>query len=105
MNPNNQKRRGAATVFGIAVVGLGVFGWMLTSKGKGSPGMGRGSGPLTFHKDVAPIVYEKCSYCHRPGEAAPFSLLSYADVAQRVKKIQEVTARRLMPPWLAEHGY
>ena len=55
--------------------------------------------PLTFNKDIAPIVYARCAPCHRPGEIGPFSLLSYADVKQRTTLIADVTARRVMPPW------
>jgi hypothetical protein len=57
---------------------------------------------VTFSQDVAPIVYKRCAGCHRPGEAAPFSLLTYEDVAKRGKLIAAVTASRLMPPWRAE---
>src|SRR5437016_6266802 len=56
----------------------------------------RPRGTLTFNKDVAPIVFERCARCHRPGQAAPFSLLSYSDVKKRAKQIVEVTARRYM---------
>jgi hypothetical protein len=58
--------------------------------------------PVTFNKQIAPIVYNNCSSCHRPGEAAPFSLLSYQDVAKRGKLIAAVTKSRYMPPWKAE---
>ena len=56
---------------------------------------------LTFNKDLAPIVFDRCGYCHRPGQAAPFALLSYADVKKRGTLIAQVTARRYMPPWHA----
>src|ERR1043165_940784 len=59
----------------------------------------------TFNKDIAPIVYENCANCHRPGEVAPFSLLTYADASKRAKLIATVTERRYMPPWKAEPGY
>jgi len=65
----------------------------------------RVAGTLTFNKDVAPIVFDRCAYCHRPGQAAPFVLLSYAEVKKRATQIAEVTARRYMPPWLPETGY
>ena len=55
----------------------------------------------TFARDVAPIVYEHCAVCHRPGQAAPFSLLSYDDVKKRGALIVSVTSRRYMPPWHA----
>lgn len=56
----------------------------------------------TFTKDVAPIVFEQCAVCHRPGEAAPFALLSYQDVKKRGKLIAHVTQSRQMPPWKAD---
>ncbi len=59
-------------------------------------------GPVTFSENVAPIVYKRCAGCHRPGEAAPFSLLSYDDVAKHGKLMAAVTAARIMPPWKAE---
>lgn len=40
----------------------------------------RPRGTLTFSKDVAPIVFDQCARCHRPGQPAPFNLLSYSDV-------------------------
>jgi hypothetical protein len=59
---------------------------------------------VTFNKQIAPIVYRNCSECHRPGEAAPFSLLSYEDVAKRAKLIAAVVGSRQMPPWKAEEA-
>ena len=53
----------------------------------------------TFARDVAPLIFEHCAPCHRPGEIGPFSLLTYRDVRQRATQIAEVTSRRLMPPW------
>jgi hypothetical protein len=58
--------------------------------------------PVNFNQDVAPVIYEKCSRCHRPGQSAPFPLMSYEDVAKRGKLIAAVTASRYMPPWKAE---
>ena len=50
-------------------------------------------------------MYANCATCHRPGEAAPFSLLSYSDVKGRARQIAEVTATRYMPPWPPEPGH
>ncbi|HEV8415938.1 MAG TPA: tetratricopeptide repeat protein [Bryobacteraceae bacterium] len=61
--------------------------------------------PLTFARDIAPIVYRNCAPCHRPGEAGPFPLLSYQDVKKHAPEISEVTTRRVMPPWAPEAGY
>src|SRR5580692_11587812 len=60
---------------------------------------------VTFSETIAPIVYQNCVTCHRPGEAAPFSLISYDDVKKRGALIATVTKSRYMPPWHAEHGY
>ena len=57
---------------------------------------------VTFNRDIAPIVFHNCATCHRPGEAAPFSLLSYTDVKKHALQIAEVTRLRIMPPWLPE---
>src|SRR5256714_9438730 len=59
----------------------------------------------TFNKHIAPILYQHCAGCHRPGEVAPFSLLTYEDAAQRAKLIASATERRFMPPWKPEPGY
>src|SRR6476659_4352943 len=59
---------------------------------------------VTFNKDVAPIVFANCAPCHRPGEVAPFSLLTYDDAMKHGRTIAAVTAKRFMPPWLPEHG-
>jgi hypothetical protein len=57
---------------------------------------------VTFTEHVAPIVLNVCATCHRPGEAAPFSLLTYDDVRKRGKLIATVTQSRYMPPWHAD---
>src|SRR5579884_1456289 len=60
--------------------------------------------PVTFNRDIAPIVWRRCASCHRPGEIAPFSLLTYADVKRHATQIGIVTAKRLMPPWKPVRG-
>ena len=62
-------------------------------------------GTVTFNHQIAPIMYEHCASCHRPGQAAPFSLLSYQDVAKRAQLIRAVTQTRYMPPWHATPDY
>ena len=61
--------------------------------------------PLTFTRDIAPIVFTHCTPCHRPGQAAPFSLLTYGDVRAELDEIADHTRDRLMPPWLPEPGH
>jgi len=61
--------------------------------------------PVTYNKDIAPILFEHCAACHRPGEAGGFSLLTYADGRKRRRLIEQVTRSRYMPPWLPEPGF
>ena len=56
---------------------------------------------VTFTKDVAPILYNRCVDCHRPGEIAPMSLLTYNEARPWAKAIKEKVLDRSMPPWLA----
>src|SRR5262249_59126357 len=60
----------------------------------------------TFSKDVAPIFYKNCTGCHRPGEIAPMSLLTYKDARPWVRSISTRVANGSMPPWHADpaHG-
>lgn len=59
----------------------------------------------TYTKHVAPILFDHCATCHRPGEAAPFALLNYQDAQSRANQIADVTSTRYMPPWLPEPGF
>ena len=71
----------------------------LTAASKGKSG-------LTYTKDVAPILNNRCVECHRPGEVAPMSLLSYKQVRPWAAAVKEKVLSRTMPPWLADpnHG-
>ena len=59
---------------------------------------------ITFSKQVAPILWNNCASCHRPGEIGPFPLLTYKDVAKRAEFIKQITQDRRMPPWKPEPG-
>src|SRR5437016_4082269 len=59
----------------------------------------------TFNKDVAPILYKNCATCHRPGEVAPFSLLTYSDAKRWAPMIAQATANHIMPPWKAASDF
>jgi tetratricopeptide (TPR) repeat protein/mono/diheme cytochrome c family protein len=63
------------------------------------------TGAVTFASDIAPIVFDNCVSCHRPGGPAPFSLLSYEDVKGRADRVADVVRRRYMPPWKPEPGH
>ncbi len=62
--------------------------------------------PLTFHKDVEPILQQHCQSCHRPGEIAPMPLLTYQEARPWAKAIRASVQQKLMPPWFADpaHG-
>jgi hypothetical protein len=62
------------------------------------------SGEITFD-DVAPILHQKCAECHRPGQVAPFSLLTYEDTIGWGEMIKEVVLDGRMPPWHADPAY
>jgi hypothetical protein len=64
-----------------------------------------GGPPPTFTKDVAPILQQHCQTCHRPGEAAPFSMLTYADTKPWALMIRQVVTHKMMPPWFADPKY
>src|SRR6267143_1618071 len=61
--------------------------------------------PPTFNKDVAPILQKHCQTCHRPGEAAPFSMLTYEETRPWAPTIKMVVTQRIMPPWFADSQY
>lgn len=60
---------------------------------------------LTYYEHIAPIIKNKCTPCHRPGEAAPFALLTYEDVSKRGSFIKKVTQSGFMPPWKPDNHY
>src|SRR6186997_1843683 len=59
----------------------------------------------TFNKDVAPILFANCIACHRPGEVAPMSLLTYQDARPWAKGIKAKVLAHEMPPWFADPRY
>jgi mono/diheme cytochrome c family protein len=60
---------------------------------------------VTYTRDVAPLLARHCASCHRPGESAPFPLLTYDDASKRAALIAAVATSRYMPPWLPAPGY
>ncbi len=87
----------------LSLVALTVAGVCLSQQT--SRANGTATKQLTFTKDIAPIFYKSCAECHRPGEGAPFSVLSFKDVRPWAKSIREKVARKTMPPWHADPHY
>ena len=61
-----------------------------------------GSEPVTFNRDVLPILQNNCQGCHRPGEAAPMAFLTYKETRPFAKAIKEAVRLKRMPPWFAD---
>lgn len=61
--------------------------------------------PVTFNKDVLPILQKQCQECHRPGEVAPMSFMTYRDTRPWAKAIKNAIITRKMPPWFADPNY
>jgi hypothetical protein len=59
----------------------------------------------TFAKDVAPILQKHCQTCHRPGEAAPFSMLTYEQTRPWAATMKRAVTQKIMPPWYADPQY
>jgi hypothetical protein len=60
--------------------------------------------PATFNRDVLPILQKNCQACHRPGEIAPMSFLTYQETRPWAKAMKTAVVSRQMPPWFAEPG-
>jgi hypothetical protein len=60
---------------------------------------------VTFHKHVEPVLQRNCQTCHRPGQMAPMSFLTYANTRPWARAIKEAVATRKMPPWFTDPKY
>ena len=60
---------------------------------------------VTFNRDVLPIFQARCQSCHRPGEVAPMSLLTYERSRPWARAIKDAVLTRKMPPWSADPRY
>src|SRR5436309_2668315 len=58
--------------------------------------------PVTYYKDVLPVLQKNCQTCHRPGEAAPMSFLTFETTRPWAKAIKNAVATKKMPPWFAD---
>ena len=88
-NPSSSARNFAAAL----VLGVGVLS------------AGTTPDPPTFTRDVLPVLQKKCQTCHRPGEAAPMSFLTYDNTRPWAKAIKEAVLTKKMPPWPADPRY
>jgi len=78
----------------------------IASASSSAPGQDGAKGAVpTFAKDIAPIFYRNCTGCHRPGEIAPMSLLTYDEARPYAKEIRDKVADGIMPPWHADKAH
>ncbi len=81
---------------GVVVTALLAVITLSTSTQKSAPAK------FTYTKDIAPLLFKSCAECHRPGEIAPMSLMTYQEVRPWAKSIRERVSERSMPPWSAD---
>src|SRR4029077_12556960 len=89
------KEEGSIMLTGVCFVAL-IFGGLALAAEDSS---------VTFNRDVLPILQKNCQTCHRPGEVAPMSLLTYTDTRPWAKAIKKATIEKQMPPWFADPNY
>src|SRR5205823_8208738 len=85
----------------IALLIIGIAAMTASMKATG----GEDNGAVTFYKDVLPVLQKNCQTCHRPGEIAPMSFLTYKDTRPWAKAIKTAVVNRQMPPWFADPNY
>src|SRR5579871_5734557 len=85
----------------ISILAIGVLAACLASP----PHQSKAAETVTFNKHIAPLIFDRCVGCHRPGEVAPFSLLTYRDASKRAEQIADVLEQGIMPPWHAVSGH
>lgn len=61
--------------------------------------------PLTYNRDIEPLIKANCVNCHRPNDIGPFPLQTFEDVSRRGRMVEYVTRKKFMPIWKAEVGY
>jgi hypothetical protein len=90
----------------LAILFVGAFCLLALSTGLASDAKRDVKAEVTFNKDIAPIFYKSCAECHRAGEIAPMSLMSYKEARPWARSIKEHVVTREMPPWHADpkHG-
>ena len=87
----------------VAIVWIGVTSTVMN--GAPQQAASASAAAPTFSADVAPIMYAKCVSCHRPGEVAPMSLITFKDVRPWAGSIRDKVSSRAMPPWHADRQY
>ena len=86
----------------MSMIRVGIAGVVMGMAAMAAP---NSSPAVTFNKDVLPILQKNCQGCHRPGELAPMSFLTYNDTRPWAKAMKQAVVTKKMPPWFAEKGH
>src|SRR6187200_1459108 len=89
----------------LAGVVVGIAGAPASMRVAAQSGGQSGQAHVTFNKDVLPILQKNCQSCHRPGEIAPMSFLTYRDTRPWARAMKTAVSSRQMPPWFADPAY
>lgn len=89
----------------VAAVGIWLGGTPFGGHLSAQEAAGGNASAPTFSRDVAPIFYARCISCHRPGEVAPMSLVTFREARPWARAIHEKVTTREMPPWHADRRY
>src|SRR6516165_1109950 len=84
----------------VALLALGTAAMTVSMKATGGE-----NDSVTFYKDVLPVLQKNCQKCHRPGEIAPMSFMTYKDTRPWAKAMKTAVLSRQMPPWFADPAY
>src|SRR5262245_53464293 len=100
--PSNEVTIMKKSLFAVSIALTVLAAAFLVASSDSADGITMSKAAVTFNKDVAPILFKNCVECHRPGEAAPMSLLSYKEARPWARSIREKVLSREMPPWHAD---
>ena len=91
----------------ISFLGLAILALLLSTAGRNTTALAAEESDrvVTFNKDVLPILQKNCQTCHRPGQIAPMSLLTYKEARPWAKAMKAAVLSRKMPPWFADPQY
>ncbi|PYS08673.1 MAG: hypothetical protein DMG15_26260, partial [Acidobacteria bacterium] len=91
----------------ISILGLAAAGLLLGTVGRSATAVAKEESDrvVTFYKDVVPVLQKNCQTCHRPGQIAPMSLLTYKEARPWAKAMKAAVIARKMPPWFADPKY
>ena len=88
----------------ISFLGLAILALLLSTAGRNTTALAAEESDrvVTFNKDVLPILQKNCQTCHRPGQIAPMSLLTYKEARPWAKAMKAAVLSGKMPPWFAD---